>query len=229
LVALAGCDHRMLVGRDPRPDLTSDLVAYWTFDDNPLTAIADASGNANHGNEMSFSVTDQVPGVHGSALGFGQAGWFVVADSPTLDRIGDAFSVATWLMLDRLEPARGVLLERRAGAEASYALTLEGGVLSVRVGATACTAPLALATGRWRHAGASYDGVTLQLFVDGGLVQSCAAMQAIAPTTAPLTVGTALDTEPFDKLRASLDDLALWSRALDADALAALAAGDMPS
>lgn len=227
-MAAAGCDRRLVVGADPLPDLSTGLVAYWTFDPSPLESLPDASGNGNHGGERSFSVTDQVPGVHGSALEFGQAGWFEVEDSPSLSSLRASFTFATWINLPFLVAQRGVVLERRTSSGIAYSFTLDNGILAVAVGDTVCAAPSPLAPERWYHVAAIDDGSALRIFLDGVPIVSCSAPSTIASTTAPLTVGASLAGEPFDKLRAYLDDVALWSRALDATALQALAAGASP-
>jgi hypothetical protein len=204
-------------------------VAYYPFDESLPGPIADASGNGNHGADRSFSVTDAVPGVHGLGLEFGQAGWFEVAASPSLDSITRGFTVATWLTLPMLVVGRGVLVERLTDGAVNYAVTLDDGVLSMTVGSTSCSVPMALTAHRWQHVSASYDGSQMQVLFDGKRVMSCPAGDSISASTAPLTVGASVLRDGVDKLRANLDDLALWSRALDADALAALAAGDTPS
>src|SRR5262249_5154305 len=54
----------------PPPNLTNELIAYWTFDERNGSAAADSSGRGNSATLLEFPVDDSqwVPGVIGGAL-----------------------------------------------------------------------------------------------------------------------------------------------------------------
>jgi hypothetical protein len=78
--------------------------------------------------------------------------------------------------------------------------------------------------GAWHHFAYTFDGTTHRLYIDG--VQG--AMSTAAPDTAAVTAArlgvhpTTATNEPF---RGRLDDVRLYGRALNANEVAALAAG----
>jgi len=79
--------------------------------------------------------------------------------------------------------------------------------------------------GTWTHVAASYDGSTLRVYQDGVAVGSQGASGAISGSSSiPLWLGgnpSGASDRPFD---GSIDDVRLYDRALDGDAIEALAA-----
>ncbi len=76
---------------------------------------------------------------------------------------------------------------------------------------------------RWRHVAAVYDGSTIALFVDGTLLEVVDAPDLLVDQN-PIVIGGDIDdgllANPFD---GALDDVRLYSRALDGDEIATLA------
>jgi Concanavalin A-like lectin/glucanases superfamily len=81
---------------------------------------------------------------------------------------------------------------------------------------------------QWVHLAASFDGSTARLYQDGQEVGSFPYPYALPSTTTPLYLGTNKNpaiNEPFD---GRIDEVLLYSSALSASAIAALAAGGAP-
>jgi hypothetical protein len=80
-----------------------------------------------------------------------------------------------------------------------------------------------IATGAWRHLLVTYDGATSRMYLDGALIASAASAGSMTNIATALTIGGrgGAATNPWN---GKLDELAVWSRALDATEVAALAA-----
>jgi hypothetical protein len=249
LVALpaAGCGQTLVVGTD-LPDgapgdggtgpasLAQGLVAYWKLDDGPgVNRAIDSSGNQDHAIPQAVSGTDWLPaGRIGGALLFGNAGWLQGTASTSVNTIGGGLSIAMWIRLADLEDRQQVIMQRQAGtgADAHFLLDLRGGRPAL-AGLTIarCEAP-ALASGRWVHLAVTFDGARERLLYDGSEVAACASSGSFASDTTWVTVGGGqIGPSQFAvdrRLRADLDEVALWSRPLTTEEIRALAAGDVP-
>jgi hypothetical protein len=247
LVALAGCGRQLLVGdeaRDGGPgSLLDGLVAYWRLDDRGNLRIgndvrtADSSGNGNHAAPESVSLSDWRAGHSGSALAFGQAGWLRTVFTPSVNSIRTGITIATWIRIATPEARDQVIMQRQAGTgtDVQWVLRMRSGRPSLEAPSTgACDAPTPLPVNQWVHLAATYDGRTQRINYDGQEVSSCPSSGAFAEDITGLTVGTAQvgpDMFEVDKnrsLRAVLDEVMLYSRALAGAELQALAAGQLP-
>jgi hypothetical protein len=247
LAALAsGCQRTLVVGKDapdgapPGPNgpasLTEGLIAYWKLDDGPGSYRAmDRSGHADHAIPEAVSASDWLAaGRIGGALLFGNAGWLRGTAVEGVNTIRDAFSIGMWIRLRDQEDREQAIMQRQAGTgtDAHFVLGLRlgrpalGGVMLAR-----CEAP-ALPTGRWVHLAATFDGSTERLLFDGVEVVACPGAATLPTDTTVLTVGgrqfAAGQFMVDRRLRADLDEVALWSRALAAGEVQALAAGQVP-
>lgn len=232
LAACAACGKELVVGDEAR------LVAYWRLDDGPGSARAvDSSGNGNHAFPESVSTTDWQTGHAGGALSFGQAGWLRTPFGAGLNTVRTALTVATWIRVAAVEARDQVIMQRQAGtgADVRWLLRLRGGRPSLESPATgACDAPAPLPVGQWVHLAATYDGAMIRLAYDGQEVRACAASGALDADATGVTVGAPqIGPGPFDvdkgrALRAVLDDVVLYARALSSAEVQALAAGQPP-
>lgn len=240
-VLALGCDKTLVVGTDPAgtpgpPSLVQGLVAYWKLDDGPGAAQAlDSSGRADHAIPEAVSATDWIAGRFRGALLFGNAGWLRGTTIDGVDSITGALSMSMWIRLHgSLEDREQVILQRQVGtgADAHFLLSLRlgrpalGGVTLPR-----CEGP-ALEVERWQHLAVTADGASIHLFFDGQEVASCAGAGAFDADATVVTVGGGqIGASPFmvdRRLRADLDEIALWNRALTTDEVHALAAGQLP-
>jgi hypothetical protein len=74
------------------------------------------------------------------------------------------------------------------------------------------------------HLVASYDGASMRLFTNGVLTTSSDTQSGGIqyPDTATFAIGAYVDTPYVYPLRGALDDVAVWDRAVAADAVAAM-------
>jgi hypothetical protein len=239
-----GCQHTLVVGTDPADgaapgpaSLADGLLAHWRLDDGAGAQRAlDSSGRGDDAVPEAVSPTDWIAdGRIGGALMFGNAGWLRGTDAGSLDAISDGgFSIALWIRVAGAEDREQVILQRQlgSGAEAHFLLSLRLGRPALSGSTLArCEAP-ALPAGPWVHLAATFDGTTSRLAFDGAEVVACPTSATFPPDTTSVTIGGGqIGPGPFDvdrRLRAFLDEVLLYSRALTPAEIAALAAGQLP-
>jgi hypothetical protein len=69
--------------------------------------------------------------------------------------------------------------------------------------------------GAWHHVAATYDGASVKLYVDAGLDASVAASGTIATGTSPVLIGARSDGNNTSNFAGSIDELAIFNRALN--------------
>ena len=100
--------------------------------------------------------------------------------------------------------------------------------LSFRLRTSALTTTLTAATGTlplntWYHAAATYDGINMRLYLNGVQVASVAKSGSLAPCLdVPLHIGRS--PEGSNYLRGAIDDVRIYSSALNATEIKALMA-----
>jgi hypothetical protein len=217
--------------------LGQGLIAYYRLDE-PTGGIrfADSSGNRNDAYVEAISATDYVPGRIGGAIRFGQADWLWTEFSASFNEIKSGITIAAWIRIDALEPRDQVILQRQAGTGvgAQFVLRMRDGRPTLDAPATgACDGP-ALPVDHWVHLAATYDGRRQRLLFDGQEVRACATSGGFAPDGTGITVGMPrvgprpLDVDKDRALRAYLDEVMVYARALTDAELGALAAGQLP-
>jgi hypothetical protein len=218
--------------------LGEGLIAYYRLDEpSGVIRVADSSGNHNDAYVESISATDYVPGRIGGALNFGQADWLWTAFSASFNDIKTGITIAAWIRIEALEPRDQVIVQRQAGTGvgAQFVLRMRDGRPTLEAPATgACDGP-ALPVDQWVHLAATYDGRTQRLLFDGHEVRACATSGGFAQDGTGITVGVPqvgprpIDIDKNRALRAVLDEVTLYARALTDAELGALAAGQLPS
>lgn len=185
----------MQVVAAPAPDITNNLVAYWTFDETNGTSAADSSGNANSASLYGFPTDDSqwVPGVKGGALQFDSTGGnYVLTDNPLNGLVnGDQFTFSFWA---KQNPGAHGTNPRFICPLANSAVSGEQSwvVWSVAAGGVGFypSAPSTQpSTTTWHHFVVEYDrsAATYTLYVDGSVKQiSVATHTAPDLTSAPM-------------------------------------------
>lgn len=153
----------------------------------------------------------------------GLSDYAVVEDGSLLDL--DAFTLAAYVKLDKTNESQIILSRGDAGK--LFTLYVYDGAVRMLVEYapgqyTHANVPVPPA-GKWVHLAGTYDGKTIKLYVDGKLAAETKAAGRIPESDAPLMIGSV--SPGIRVLDGRLNQVTVFNRALDADAVAALAAG----
>ena len=194
------------------PVLPPGLVAAYGFGEGTGTTVADTSGNSNTGAIGSASWTTQ--GKFGNALLFnGTSARVTINDSASL-RLTTGMTLEAWVNPSTVNSAwRDVIYK---GDDNYY---LEGSSTQGQVpamGGTFSPNPLygtaALVVNTWTHLAATYDRVTMRLYVNGVQVASRAQTGNIVTSTNPLQIGG--DSIYGQYFAGLIDEVRVYNRAL---------------
>ena len=200
-----------------RADNTA-LVAAYSFDEGTGTTATDISGNGNDGTISGASWTSA--GKYGTALSFGGTGSYVtIPDSPSL-HLTTAMTLEAWVNPSVVNSAwRDVIYKgddnyyleatSRRGAAPGGGGTFGG---TDDAGAYAST-PLAPNT--WTHLAVTYDGATVNLYVNGVLVSSGAETGDLLTSGNPLQIGG--DSIYGQYFQGMIDEVRVYNVALTVD------------
>jgi len=195
--------------------LPPGLVAAYGFEEGAGPTVADASGNGNTGTITAATWT--TAGKFGKALSFnGTSARVVVVDSASL-HLTSAFTLEGWAFPTAAQTGWHTLVDK--DVDRYYLMTSSDNASSTpAVGGTFTNgtqlyAPAALAANTWTHLAATYDRVTLRLYVNGLQVASRAMTTAIATSANNLNIGANSYGEYFTGL---IDEVRVYNRALTA-------------
>jgi glucose/arabinose dehydrogenase len=192
------------------------LVAAYTFAEGTGPTTADVSGNGNTGT-LAGGAAWSAAGRFGRAVSFDGVNDLVsVADAATLD-LTTGMTIEAWVNPAALSGWRTVALKAVPGG-LSYALYAHDGAPrpagTVNTGGADVSAigTAALSVGTWTHLAVTFDGGTLRLYVNGGLVGTQSASGPIRTSADALTIGgNAVWSEWFAGL---VDEVRIYNRAL---------------
>jgi Concanavalin A-like lectin/glucanases superfamily len=233
VAAAAGCGAAPLDAVTVNPQsLTTGLVAHWTFDDGSGSAVADSSGNGLDGALTGGTWT--TAGRFGGALtlasgdyvtvpNFPQAtpGWTVSVWTETsrAQLQADTSDTATILSTEEVFAGGWQLhLDNRPGYKRYDAAYWAGSTVNdYEVLFCNC-----ISENRWIHLTAVFDdqASTFTLYQDDVVVDHTSLPTPILTGDSTLLMGTWNMGERF--LAATVDDFAIWSRALDAGEIATI-------
>src|SRR4029079_8294341 len=202
--------------------VSSDLVAYWKFDEGSGTTANDSSGNGNTGTLVNGP--QWAAGITGKAVYFdGIDDNIGVADSNSLDLTGP-YTLSAWVNpTATFTDFRSILVKNYNyylyASVAGYCG--DGSPLGGFSGTTNITVcqPPPLPVNTWTHLSLTYDGSTLTLYRNGGAVPSPAASETLPPTTGTLQIGASQYGENF---QGRIDEVQIYRRALTATDIKAL-------
>lgn len=189
-------------------------VAAYSMDEGVGTSLADLSGNQNAGTVLGATWT--AAGQFGSALVFdGIDDMVSVPDSASLD-LSDGMTLQAWVFPTTTNAKQPALWKEASGGLAYALLVSEGGARpSVRInvdGERSLSGASALPLNSWSHLAATYDGLTLRLFVNGMQVGERAVTGSILTSQSPLGIGST--TSRREAFRGRLDNIRIYNRAL---------------
>lgn len=236
-VALGCC----LGSRLPGVTLTTGLVGYWRFDEGSGTALADASGTGNHGTLVNGPAW--TTGHSGGGLAFNGTNQRVQISSPVALPTGNAArTVAVWVMLSGEVVTGGV---NRYQSLVSWGTPLSNtSLFSVERGAdvhpdrifalgwnddansnTAGAFPL----NSWAHIAVTFDGTTVNFFVNGVADGSASRTYNTVLNASGLVIGNVDANDGWHLgLKGVLDELYIYDRALSPAEIGQLMAAPIP-
>jgi type II secretory pathway pseudopilin PulG len=209
--------------------MSSGLAAYWRLGEDSGPLIVDSSGNG-HNATVVGGVTLNVAGALSSADDgavemTSPTDHIVIPDS--LDFAGNApFTVAAWFAIT--SPAMGLehsLVQKRfePGAPGTYdgwvmgATTTGPSVFGQRWSAgIAASSEGPAAIGPWTYGVMTYDGTVLRTYANNSLLFSASSPLPLSDTPQAVSIG--------NRCGCTIDEVAIWDRALNASEIAALIA-----
>lgn len=214
--------------------LAPGLVAYYSFDEGSGTFLHDHSGTGNNGfiNAAVWSSS----GRSGSALSFpgmtddGGTSWVAVPDSSSLD-LTTGMTLEAWVNpatlngFENVGGLIGVLVKEKEFPDLCYGLFASssgGNVPAADVFIDwdqTVYGPWQLALNAWTHLAATYDGATLNLYVNGVLVASSPQTGAIATAPGSLYIGSGEYWGQY--FTGMIDEVRIYNRALSQDEIQA--------
>jgi hypothetical protein len=196
---------------------SAGLVAAYSFNVGTGTAVADSSGNGNHGTLV--NTTWSASGRFGAAAVFnGTSSMMTVPDANSLD-LTTGMTLEAWVY-PTVQPTdwRTLIAKERPCGVSYY---LHGGSSGSNRPATGLTVGTSeqilyggtrLAANTWVHVAATYDGTTQRLYVNGTQVSSRAQTGSITTSSNPLRVGgNSIYGEYF---QGRIDEVRIYNRAL---------------
>jgi hypothetical protein len=204
------------------------LAGYWRLDEGSSSTAVDWSGNSLDGT-WSGTVTRPIVGAltddADPAARFVQ-GSVNVGDN--FDFPGTAtFSFIFWVRTDAATGGGGRVFDKDAVSPApdGIAISTTAGGVGVRAermgGGVSDAVVLAVPAGTWTHVAFTYDGTTLRGYSNGVDSASTSSVVAIAGNALAAHIGRQAQAAAGWSSD-SVDDLAIWSRALSASEVAAL-------
>ncbi len=173
-------------------------LAYWRFEEGPGATVLDHSGNSNHGTILNGAgYTDGACYAGSRAIVFGPSSppqAVVIPDSPSL-RPTSGLTIEAWI---KPEPGAWVLIGKQLGQgccsnsfqiELRFTGPLNFILSDPQRGQHMCTSGAQPSTGVWHHVAATWDGVTMLLYVDGAIVASAAYGGPVGYDDNPVLIG----------------------------------------
>jgi hypothetical protein len=193
------------------------LVAAYGFNEGSGTAVADLSGNGNNGTVS--GATWSSAGKYGGALSFnGTSSLVTVPGSASLD-LTTGMTLEAWVDPAQLETAWRCVLFKERPADMVYALYASNGTHpngQIYFGGAEhnVVGTSAVAVDAWTHLAVTFDGSTLELYVNSVLVSSVALSATILKSNDVLHIGG--DSVWGEWFAGELDEIRIYNRALAA-------------
>lgn len=223
-------------------NLTQALIGYWKFDEaRGSTIVTDASGAGNHGVlELLDPQTAWVSGRRGGALqntGSDHESGVRVPASASIQAL-QRFTVAAWAYRSTIGQEYASVISRQIDGSfyELYNLSFTGALISIYLPAGEPSTSFTYVTrsrrntpaAQWIHVAATYDGSRVRLYLDGVEENTFVYTRALPAVTTPLYLGNNKNPSDGEPMVGRIDDVLLYSEALSAGAIAALAAGAVP-
>ena len=206
-------------------DLFEGLVVYFTFDNVSGKTIADDSGNGLDADIIAN--TEIVDGKYGKAVRITAEGPDCV-NVPAAEelKIEGEITMAAWIYRDAWDRDAQWFDKNchNGGEHSSYGIGIfEDGAnfnmfLGTGSGRPTLNKPYALEEKTWLHVVGTYDGATMKIYVDGEVaIEQDQAFDFKGTNDQDLRIGCSKDRPNYTFENGSIDDAAVWRRALTQD------------
>ena len=212
-------------------DIADGLVVYFTFDNVKGDMILDDSGNGLDANIIAN--TEIVDGKYGDAIRITKEGADCV-NVPAADelKITGEITMAAWINQDAWNNDSQWFDKNchNGGEHTSYGIGVFGDGASFNMFLGTGNArprlekPHALETKTWHHVVGTYDGATMKIYVDGEVAAEQEQKIDFKGTNdQDLRIGCSKDRANYTFENGSIDEAAIWSRALSDDEIQEIA------
>jgi chitodextrinase len=202
-------------GTTPAAPPATGLVAAYAFAEGSGTTVTDFSGNGNTGTISGATWTTQ--GKYGNALSFDGVNDLVVINGSASLNVSSAMTLEAWIYPAASQSGWRTILQKQVDAyflNASHS----GGPLRPAGGATINSsvryvgASSASPVNTWTHVALTFNGSTLQLYVNGSPVASQSTSGTIQTTSNALRIG---GNVPYGEyFNGRIDEVRVYNRAL---------------
>ncbi|MBU0801143.1 MAG: laminin G domain-containing protein, partial [Alphaproteobacteria bacterium] len=214
------------------PDLTSDLVLYYSFDDASNLA-KDSSGNGNNGTLIGTVLPIPTLGINEGAAYFNRAGYSGIA-TPESAQLGASYTKSVWAYISKPSGGGASFISQPSKTSKQHVFMAYGSNSIITSNSYNYANPKItqlITLNSWVNAVTTYDAPTrtLKLYIDGALAQTLADVDPIPSNERGIEIGsfaTSGATKTFD---GPLDELRVYSRALTDSEVAALHVLDQQS
>ncbi len=211
--------------------LTTDLVAYYDFDDLANDAAGSAAALTEAG---TGGYTGTATGVYGSAAEFTGTNNDYINATVSFgagNALGSSFTVAAWYNLDTAVTGSRYVFEGDTNYDLSYGVTGPNGTVATTTTYAGPNDPTtkrnhvdAHTQGVWQHVLVTYvdnaGTTTVSTYIDGAVASTITGINTSDIAASGIHIGNARDVRlarPFD---GKIDEFGAWSRVLDSAEIA---------
>ncbi len=216
-------------------DLTEGLVVYFTFDNVDGKMILDDSGNGLDADIIAN--TEIVKGKYGDAIHITKEGADCV-NVPASDKlkITGEITMAAWVYQEAWNNDSQWFDKNchNGGEHSSYGIGVfeDGANFTMFLGTgnarPTLNKPHSLDAKTWHHVVGTYDGATMKIYVDGKLaVEQDNKLDFTGTNDQDLRIGCSKDRPQYAFENGSIDEAAIWRRALSEDEINAIMEGGL--
>jgi hypothetical protein len=192
-----------------------NVAALWQFDGSSGPVVFDSSGNGNAGVLFNAAIDSGSQKYGPACLNLSGAGYVFVNDSLTLRPAH--LTVEAWV---KTLSDGFVVANSGPALKIGIELVVIGGRVRLTLGNGPAVGSTAGATqvtdGQWHHIAGTYDGATLNVYVDGNVDSSTAYTGGVGYAGDPLYIGRRQFATDPRYFTGSIDEVRIWGRALEA-------------
>lgn len=209
-------------------NLLDGLVGYWPFDGN----ANDMSGNENNGTLHGTTFITDRHGNTGHAMYFGTENYIEVANSSSLNSIGNSITIAAWIKVNSWHTTgqRWAALLSKGSYQYCFNLTPDDTSYGTEVGnGVKADFTGASLLGKWVHVAVSYGSDKIcRAYVNGHLHKSKSCPSGSFPSSsAPLIIGKH-PPQALEFFIGAMDELFIYNRQLSSSEIKALCNFSLP-